>query len=56
MYESRTDIYRMFSIRSLLYRKLLIIAEQGRAEDVVTRLECVGHDNAIGYFEGGIEA
>ncbi len=56
MYESRTDIYRMFSIRSLLYRKLLIIAERGGAEEVVTRLARVGYDHTIVYLEGGIDA
>ena len=35
---------------------LLIIAEAGREEEVVTRLARVGYDNAIGYLKGGIEA
>lgn len=35
---------------------LLIIAEKGRAEEVVTRLARVGYDFALGYLEGGFEA
>ena len=35
---------------------LLIIAESGREEEVITRLSRVGFDNALGYLEGGIVA
>jgi glyoxylase-like metal-dependent hydrolase (beta-lactamase superfamily II)/rhodanese-related sulfurtransferase len=35
---------------------IIIIAEEGREEEVVTRLSRVGYDNALGYLEGGIEA
>lgn len=35
---------------------ILLITDEGRAEEVVTRLARVGYDNAIGYLEGGIEA
>ena len=35
---------------------ILIVAEKGREEEVVTRLARVGFDNTIGYLEGGIEA
>lgn len=35
---------------------ILLIADEGRAEEVVTRLARVGYDNAIGYLEGGIDA
>ena len=35
---------------------LLIIAEKGREEEVVTRLARVGYDNALGYLDGGYEA
>ena len=35
---------------------ILIIAPQGRAEEVVTRLARVGYDNTLGHLEGGIEA
>lgn len=35
---------------------ILIVAEEGRQEEVVTRLARVGYDNAIGYLEGGIHA
>ena len=35
---------------------ILIVAEPGREEEVVTRLARVGYDNTIGYLEGGFEA
>jgi rhodanese-related sulfurtransferase len=35
---------------------ILIVAEEGRQEEVVTRLARVGYDYAIGYLEGGIDA
>lgn len=35
---------------------LLIVAEEGRAAEVVTRLARVGFDHAIGYLKGGFEA
>lgn len=35
---------------------ILIVAEEGRQEEVVTRLARVGYDNAIGYLEGGMAA
>ena len=35
---------------------LLIIADQNREEEVVTRLARVGFDNVLGYLEGGFEA
>ena len=35
---------------------ILIIADEGREEEVVTRLARVGYDNSIGYLKGGIEA
>jgi len=35
---------------------LLIIAEEGQEEEVVTRLARVGYDGALGYLEGGITA
>jgi rhodanese-related sulfurtransferase len=37
-------------------QNLLIIIDEGREEEVVTRLARVGYDNAIGYLKGGIEA
>lgn len=33
---------------------ILIVAEEGRQEEVVTRLARVGYDNAIGFLEGGL--
>ncbi|MCF2518300.1 rhodanese-like domain-containing protein [Dyadobacter sp. CY351] len=37
-------------------QRILIIAEQGREEEVVTRLARVGYDHTIGYLKGGIDA
>ncbi|MBO9618045.1 MAG: MBL fold metallo-hydrolase [Niabella sp.] len=39
-----------------LKQELLIIADEGREEEVVTRLARVGYDYAIGYLAGGMEA
>ncbi len=39
-----------------LKQPILIVAEEGRAEEVVTRLARVGYDNALGYLKGGFEA
>ena len=35
---------------------ILIVADEGRAEEVVTRLARVGYDYCIGYLQGGFEA
>lgn len=35
---------------------ILLIADQDRIEEVITRLSRVGFDNTIGYLEGGFEA
>lgn len=35
---------------------IVIIAPEGREEEVVTRLSRVGYDNTLGYLGGGIEA
>lgn len=35
---------------------ILIVAEEGRQEEVVTRLARVGYDNAIGFLQGGFDA
>ncbi|MEY3678710.1 MAG: hypothetical protein RI924_851 [Bacteroidota bacterium] len=37
-------------------QEILIIDEEGREEEVVTRLARVGYDHAIGYLKGGVEA
>lgn len=37
-------------------QEILIIADEGREEEVVTRLARVGYDAAIGYLKGGINA
>ncbi|MBA4057956.1 MAG: MBL fold metallo-hydrolase, partial [Marivirga sp.] len=34
---------------------LLIVAEKGREEEVITRLARVGFDNTIGYLKGGFQ-
>src|SRR5690606_11292625 len=35
---------------------ILVIADEGREEEVVTRLARVGYDHTIGYLKGGFEA
>ncbi|QHT65623.1 MBL fold metallo-hydrolase [Rhodocytophaga rosea] len=35
---------------------ILIVADKGREEEVVTRLARVGFDNTLGYLAGGLEA
>ncbi len=37
-------------------QELLIVADQGREEEVITRLARVGYDYTIGYLNGGFEA
>jgi hydroxyacylglutathione hydrolase len=37
-------------------QKLLIIADNGREEEVITRLARVGYDQAIGFLKGGFDA
>lgn len=39
-----------------IQQKLLIVAPEGREEEVVTRLARVGYDFALGFLEGGIAA
>ncbi|WP_194976812.1 MBL fold metallo-hydrolase [Aquiflexum lacus] len=39
-----------------LKQEILIVAEEGREEEVVTRLARVGYDYAIGYIKGGFES
>lgn len=39
-----------------LKQEILVIAEEGREEEVVTRLARVGYDHAIGFLKGGFEA
>ncbi len=39
-----------------IQQSILIIADEGREEEVVTRLARVGYDHAIGFLEGGIDA
>ncbi len=37
-------------------QKILIVADENRVEEVVTRLARVGYDNSIGYLKGGFES
>jgi len=37
-----------------LQQPLLLIVEEGKAEEAITRLARVGYDSTIGYLEGGI--
>lgn len=37
-------------------QKILVIADQGREEEVVTRLARVGYDQTIGHLKGGFQA
>jgi glyoxylase-like metal-dependent hydrolase (beta-lactamase superfamily II)/rhodanese-related sulfurtransferase len=39
-----------------LKQEILVVAEDGREEEVVTRLARVGYDYCIGYLKGGINA
>ncbi|HKK79446.1 MAG TPA: rhodanese-like domain-containing protein, partial [Phaeodactylibacter sp.] len=39
-----------------LQQPIVFLAEEGREEEVVTRLSRVGYDNTLGYLKGGIEA
>lgn len=39
-----------------LKQQILLITDEGREEEVVTRLARVGYDYAIGYLKGGFEA
>ncbi|MBB6500294.1 MBL fold metallo-hydrolase [Pedobacter cryoconitis] len=39
-----------------LKQPLLLIVEEGKAEEAITRLARVGYDETIGYLEGGITA
>lgn len=39
-----------------LKQEILVVAEEGREEEVITRLARVGYDYAIGYLGGGFKA
>src|SRR5690606_25172273 len=39
-----------------LKQPLLLVVEEGKEEEAITRLARVGYDNTIGYLEGGIAA
>ncbi len=37
-------------------QRIVLITEEGRTEEVITRLARVGYDHTLGFLEGGIEA
>ncbi len=37
-------------------QELLIVADEGREEEVITRLARVGYDNSLGFLKGGFKA
>ncbi|NHE59538.1 MBL fold metallo-hydrolase [Cyclobacterium plantarum] len=37
-------------------QEILVVADKGREEEVITRLARVGYDHALGYLKGGIAA
>jgi len=39
-----------------LQQPIVFLTEEGREEEVVTRLSRVGYDNTLGYLKGGIES
>ena len=39
-----------------LKQEILLVTEEGKAEETITRLARVGYDNTIGYLAGGINA
>ena len=39
-----------------LKQPILLVVEEGKEEEAITRLARVGYDNTIGYLKGGIEA
>ena len=39
-----------------LKQAIVLVVDEGREEEVVTRLARVGYDNTLGYLDGGIEA
>jgi hydroxyacylglutathione hydrolase len=39
-----------------LKQPILLVCEEGKEEDAITRLSRVGYDNTIGYLEGGMNA
>jgi len=39
-----------------LKQPIVVITDEGREEEVITRLARVGYDNTLGYLKGGIDA
>ena len=38
-----------------IHQPLIIVADPGKEQEVITRLSRVGYDNVLGYLEGGME-
>ena len=38
-----------------IHQPILIVADEGKADEIVTRLSRVGYDSTIGFLEGGLE-
>ncbi|OEK03985.1 MBL fold metallo-hydrolase [Roseivirga misakiensis] len=39
-----------------LQQPIILVADEGREEEIITRLSRVGYDNTLGYLKGGFEA
>lgn len=39
-----------------LKQPIILVAPEGREEEIITRLSRVGYDNCLGYLDGGIDA
>lgn len=39
-----------------IHQPVLLVLDEGREEEVVTRLSRVGYDNTLGYLKGGLDA
>ena len=39
-----------------LHQRILLVADEGKEQEVITRLARVGYDNPIGFLEGGMKA
>jgi len=39
-----------------LHQPIILVADEDRVEEIVTRLSRVGYDNTLGYLDGGMEA
>jgi hydroxyacylglutathione hydrolase len=37
-------------------QEILLVTEEGKEEETITRLACVGYDHAVGFLKGGFQA